>query len=391
MADSQTPIPQSPNNSEPTSSNISSDAQPIVPNVPTMAAMPSIHVPNLNTESETTPTQATQPTQPPQSAQSSQSMPAQAMPPSQTNPSAQSVPPEQPQYASPVPQTDIPQTGAAQPSVPQYGTPQFGTPQQPSAPQPQFGAYAPQQPMPTVPTGQTAPSGQANPAQPQPNPYGDPVTPPQYGAPAGAPMYGAYGQPMNQGFPTAPGAPMPQYATQPGSGDTSIEPPIWHPWYGISFPGAITRFFKKYATFNGRASRSEYWWVVLFLALVQIVFAILESATNGSSAVNLIAGLWSLAILVPQLALSVRRLHDANLSGWWIIVPYILAVTGTILMFVGGMGAVLSIASDTTGATAGLGAAMIGVLMALVGGIMSIVFTLLPSKPEGARFDKPTL
>ena len=380
MTDSQTPIPQSPNNSEPTSSNISSDAQPIVPNVPTMAAMPSIHVPNLNTEPETTPTQATQPTQPPQST------PAQAMPPSQTNPSAQSVPPEQPQYVPPVAQSGVPQTGTSQ-----SGAQQFGTPHPSSAPQPQFGAYAPQQPMPTVPTGQTAPSGQANPAQPQPNPYGDPVTPPQYGAPAGAPMYGAYGQPMNQGFPTAPGAPMPQYATQPGSGDTSIEPPIWHPWYGISFPGAITRFFKKYATFNGRASRSEYWWVVLFLALVQIVFAILESATNGSSAVSLLQGLWSLAILVPQLALSVRRLHDANLSGWWIIVPYILAVTGTILMFVGGMGAVLSIASDTTGATAGLGAAMIGVLMALVGGIMSIVFTLLPSKPEGARFDKPTL
>lgn len=383
MTDSQTPIPQSPNSSKPTSSNISSDAQPIVPNVPTMAAMPSIHVPNLNTESETTPTQATQPTQPPQS---SQSMPAQAMPPSQTNPSAQSVPPEQPQYVPPVAQSGVPQTGTSQSDAQQ-----FGTPHPSSAPQPQFGAYAPQQPMPTVPTGQTAPSGQANPAQPQPNPYGDPVTPPQYGAPAGAPMYGAYGQPMNQGFPTAPGAPMPQYATQPGSGDTSIEPPIWHPWYGISFPGAITRFFKKYATFNGRASRSEYWWVVLFLALVQIVFAILDSATNGSSAVNLIADLWSLAIVVPQLALSVRRLHDANLSGWWIIVPYILAVTGIILMFVGGMGAVLSIASDATGATAGLGAAMIGVLMALVGGIMIIVFTLLPSKPEGARFDKPTL
>lgn len=374
MTDSQTPIPQSPDNSEPTPSNISSEAQPIVPNVPTMPAMPSIHVSDLNTESEITPTQATQPTQPPQS------MPAQAMPPSQTNPSAQSVPPEHPQYMSPVAQSGVPQTGTSQ-----YGTPQFGTPQQPSAPQPQFGAYAPQQPMPTAPTGQP------NPANAQPNPYGDPITPPQYGAPAGAPAYGAYGQPMNQGFPTAPGAPMPQYATQPGSGDTSIEPPIWHPWYGISFPGAITRFFKKYATFNGRASRSEYWWVVLFLALVQIVFTILDSATNGSSAITLLQGLWSLAILVPQLALSVRRLHDANLSGWWIIVPYILTVIGIILMFVGGMGVVLSAASNMTSFPTGLGTAIIGILMALVSGIISLVFTLLPSKPEGARFDKPTL
>lgn len=380
MTDSQTPIPQSPGNSEPTPSNTSSEAQPIVPNVPTMPDMPSIHVSDLNTKSETTPTQAMQPTQP------LQSMPAQAMPPSQTNPSAQSVPPEQPQYMPPVAQSGVPQTGTSQSDAQQ-----FGTPQPSSAPQPQFGAYAPQQPMPTAPTGQPAPSGQPNPANAQPNPYGDPVTPPQYGAPAGAPAYGAYGQPMNQGFPTAPGAPIPQYATQPGSGDTSIEPPIWHPWYGISFPGAITRFFKKYATFNGRASRGEYWWVVLFLALVQIVFTILDSATNGSSAITLLQDLWSLAIFVPQLALSVRRLHDANLSGWWIIVPYILTVIGIILMFAGGIGVVLSAASNMTSLPTGLGAAIIGILMALVGGIMFLVFALLPSKPEGARFDKPTL
>ena len=189
-----------------------------------------------------------------------------------------------------------------------------------------------------------------------------------------------------------PGAPMPEYATQPGSGDTSIEPPIWHPWYGISFPSAIARFFKKYATFNGRASRSEYWWVVLFLALIQTVFTILETATNNNNTVTIINGVWSLAIFIPQLAILVRRLHDTNRSGWWVLVPYLLTFVGVVLMAVGGATAILGLASDSSAALpSGLGAAAIGILLSLIGNIIIFVFTLLPSKPEGARFDKPTM
>ena len=82
---------------------------------------------------------------------------------------------------------------------------------------------------------------------PPQNPYGQQPGGPQYGGPpqGGQPPYGQppYGQP---------------------TGGPGGEPPLWAPWYGISFPKAFGRFFKKYVVFHGRASRSEFWWVVLW-------------------------------------------------------------------------------------------------------------------------------
>lgn len=323
------------------------NAEQAVPNVPTMPAMPSI--PSMSGQPEPAtaePAVAQSPATPAQAAETQAAQPS---------PYGESV--QQP-YGQPV----------NQPYGQPYGQPQFGAPQQPYGSQPSYGA-------------------------PQ---YGIP----QYGAPANGnaqqpPEFGAYGQPLNQGIPPMPGAgqegPMPPYATQPGSGDTSIEPPLWHPWYGISFPSAIARFFKKYATFNGRASRSEYWWVMLFLALVQVVFIILESATNNSNTVTIINGVWSLAIFIPQLAILVRRLHDTNRSGWWVLVPYLLSIVGTIMIAAGGVTSFVGIASDSSALPTGLGVMGIGALLTIIGGVLMFVFTLLPSKPEGARFDKPTM
>ncbi len=82
-------------------------------------------------------------------------------------------------------------------------------------------------------------------------------------------------------------------------GATAAEPPINMPWYGIDFVNAIKRFFTKYATFSGRASRGEFWWVMLFLFLVSFVFNML---TRASSFFNVLSAIWGLAILVPQIA-----------------------------------------------------------------------------------------
>jgi uncharacterized membrane protein YhaH (DUF805 family) len=77
---------------------------------------------------------------------------------------------------------------------------------------------------------------------------------------------------------------------------------------------AIKTCFSKYATFKGRASRSEYWWWTLFVVL----------ATVGASLVSdRLSGLVSLGTLLPFLAVAARRLHDIGKSGWWQLVGFI--------------------------------------------------------------------
>lgn len=85
----------------------------------------------------------------------------------------------------------------------------------------------------------------------------------------------------------------------------------------VTFQQAIELFFKNYAVFNGRASRSEYWWVALFTFLVNAVLNGLARSIgdSGSMALTVVSSLWSLAILVPSLAICWRRLHDTGRPG----------------------------------------------------------------------------
>jgi len=152
------------------------------------------------------------------------------------------------------------------------------------------------------------------------------------------------------------------YQPQPAVGAASATP-LEMPYYGIGFVDAIKRGFKKYATFSGRASRSEYWWWYLFTFLVYLVLGVplyvVGIATSrdggwtpGTLAIPLIILLtvFALGIIVPSLALTVRRLHDAGYSG-------LLA-----LLF----------------------------LIPYVGGLVILIFALLPSSPAGAKYDPVT-
>ncbi|MBO9577723.1 MAG: DUF805 domain-containing protein [Microbacteriaceae bacterium] len=173
------------------------------------------------------------------------------------------------------------------------------------------------------------------------------------------------GQPYRHPFPTEPeDAPVP----------------------GVSFPGSLKRFFQGYARFTGRASLSEFWWMFLWQVLFGLVIAVIGVAVlvpvvvatvagltagtagpplSGPEATALVwsvfghlagfwvfvavAGLLHLAILLPTLAIIVRRLHDANLSGhfaWLILVPS-------------------------------------------VGALIVYILCLMPSQPVGQRFDRP--
>ncbi|HEY4269263.1 MAG TPA: DUF805 domain-containing protein [Galbitalea sp.] len=144
----------------------------------------------------------------------------------------------------------------------------------------------------------------------------------------------------------------------------STEVPLSAPYYGAPFGVAFSRFWKKYATFSGRASRAEYWWWALVEAIIGIVFEVVGLASgtigaapgaNGTMTLGpgfpiyvTITSLWGLATIVPTLALTWRRLHDTNRSGGFFFLS----------------------------------------LIPFVGPIIVFVFTLLPADPGGARFDR---
>jgi uncharacterized membrane protein YhaH (DUF805 family) len=85
----------------------------------------------------------------------------------------------------------------------------------------------------------------------------------------------------------------------------------------------------KYATFTGRARRSEFWYFMLFNMIISIALAIVDRALNMA----FLNTIYSLAVFLPSLAVSVRRLHDVNKSGWFYLVPfynlYLFCIDGT--------------------------------------------------------------
>ena len=92
----------------------------------------------------------------------------------------------------------------------------------------------------------------------------------------------------------------------------------------------------KYATFSGRSQRSEYWYFILFYFLIISVLALIDSMTgsfNMKSGYGLLTALFSLAMLIPSIAVGVRRLHDTDRSGWWMLLA-IIPLIGSIVLFI---------------------------------------------------------
>lgn len=99
-----------------------------------------------------------------------------------------------------------------------------------------------------------------------------------------------------------------------------------------TFGSSISICFSKYARFSGRAPRAEYWWFVLFSALVGFVIGFMASILH-SHALHILICIFDLGILLPQLSVAVRRLHDTNRSGWWIWLG-LIPIVGTIILFI---------------------------------------------------------
>ena len=93
---------------------------------------------------------------------------------------------------------------------------------------------------------------------------------------------------------------------------------------------------KKYAVFGGRSRRKEYWYFVLFSVIVSLVLSAIDALLgtfSSSTNVGLLGGIYGLAIIVPSIAVSVRRLHDIDRTGWWVLI-HLVPVIGSIVLLV---------------------------------------------------------
>lgn len=115
------------------------------------------------------------------------------------------------------------------------------------------------------------------------------------------------------------------------------EPPLSQPFYGASLPAALKRFFTRAFRFKGRSSRSEFWWVQLFLFIISAAFFIVSLGAgvdpdDVNNPLGIANAIFNLIILVPGLSLTWRRLHDAGFAGpWWFI---IFTVIGAFVLFI---------------------------------------------------------
>jgi len=99
----------------------------------------------------------------------------------------------------------------------------------------------------------------------------------------------------------------------------------------------VREVFRKFATFEGRARRKEYWFFGLFCLIAYIVLVFIDSFTgtfNNKAGVGLLSAIFCLVVLVPSISVTVRRLHDTDRSGWWWWITLIPVIGGiTLLVF----------------------------------------------------------
>lgn len=95
---------------------------------------------------------------------------------------------------------------------------------------------------------------------------------------------------------------------------------------------AYKRFFRNYTNFSGRSTRSDYWYVVLANIIIGIIIGVVDELLGLSESTITISTIYTLATIIPGLALMIRRLHDINKSGWWYFISFIPLLGGIILL-----------------------------------------------------------
>lgn len=108
----------------------------------------------------------------------------------------------------------------------------------------------------------------------------------------------------------------------------------------MDFTTAVKHVLKNnYANFQGRARRSEYWWFGLFTMIFSVVAQVVIGAVaaTGSTVLTLIFGIAviviMLGLIVPAIAVAIRRMHDTGRSGWWLLIGFVPVVGGLVILF----------------------------------------------------------
>jgi uncharacterized membrane protein YhaH (DUF805 family) len=98
----------------------------------------------------------------------------------------------------------------------------------------------------------------------------------------------------------------------------------------MDFATAVRTCLNKYATFTGRAQRSELWWWTLFSIIANMVAVAIDASVLGMPAVQILV---ALGLILPGIAVGVRRLHDLDKSGWWYLIVFVPIVGALILIY----------------------------------------------------------
>ncbi|MGE7994192.1 DUF805 domain-containing protein [Pseudomonas sp. NPDC089554] len=119
---------------------------------------------------------------------------------------------------------------------------------------------------------------------------------------------------IHQTASSCPGCGATQLATDVGTTNAALS------HTPITFGNVFFEVMKKYATFQGRARRKEYWLFLLVSTLISFFIGFVEGLVGAP---QFLSSLFSLVVLLPGIAVAVRRLHDSNHSGWWLLVPIV--------------------------------------------------------------------
>ncbi len=143
---------------------------------------------------------------------------------------------------------------------------------------------------------------------------------------------------------------------------------------------------KRYVEFNGRSRRMEYWMWILFTVIVGFVLGILDTLLGldlnalrlvpGATGNGLLGILFSLGTFLPSLAVSVRRLHDIDRSGWWVLLPIMPVVLVFVAVFAG----------DVLGSASVMIFAGVALLGVLICGLLLLVWYCTEGTPGPNRF-----
>jgi uncharacterized membrane protein YhaH (DUF805 family) len=157
----------------------------------------------------------------------------------------------------------------------------------------------------------------------------------------------------------------------------------------MTFGESVRICLRKYVTFSGRASRSELWWFVLFSFLAALIAGFVDGflreilGSDRPAGLLTLANLVALALALPSLAVSVRRLHDIGWSGWWVLFPVVVGTVGGGVA--GGIAGYLTEAG-VIGGELQTNATLAGGAVGLLAALFMLYLYVRPSQPGPNRF-----